>query len=138
MPQDTRLTIEPDIPAPLTPEAWAARHRSGPRRDRSGGSRMTTKTNALSSPSLFFEVYALGQAVRRLLAVAMVDSPLTPEEYAIYSAIFEDELTDAHAHGAPSGNAAHDRDGPHRAAGSPRPRPPDIECHVIAGRRWSA
>jgi DNA-binding MarR family transcriptional regulator len=45
----------------------------------------------LSSPSLFFEVYALGQSVRRLLAEAMRDSPLTPEEYAIYSAIFEDE-----------------------------------------------
>lgn len=44
-----------------------------------------------SSPSLFFEIHALGQAVRRLLASAMADSPLTPEEYAIYSAIFEDE-----------------------------------------------
>jgi DNA-binding MarR family transcriptional regulator len=44
-----------------------------------------------SSPSVFFEVYALGQSIRRLLATAMADSPLTPEQYAIYSAIFEDE-----------------------------------------------
>jgi DNA-binding MarR family transcriptional regulator len=44
-----------------------------------------------SSPSVFFEAYALNQSIRRLLAVAMVDSPLTPEQYAIYSAIFEDE-----------------------------------------------
>jgi DNA-binding MarR family transcriptional regulator len=33
----------------------------------------------------------LGQSIRQLLATAMADSPLTPEEYAIYSAIFEDE-----------------------------------------------
>jgi len=44
-----------------------------------------------SSPSVFFEVYALNQSIRRLLAIAMADSPLTPEQYAIYSAIFEDE-----------------------------------------------
>lgn len=44
-----------------------------------------------SSPSVFFEAYALNQSIRRLLAVAMADSPLTPEQYAIYSAIFEDE-----------------------------------------------
>jgi len=44
-----------------------------------------------SSPSVFFEVYALNQSIRRLLAVAMAQSPLTPEQYAIYSAIFEDE-----------------------------------------------
>ena len=44
-----------------------------------------------SSPSVFFEVYALGQSIRRLLATAMASSPLTPDEYAIYSAVFEDE-----------------------------------------------
>jgi DNA-binding MarR family transcriptional regulator len=43
------------------------------------------------SYSLFFDVYALGQAVRRLLAAAMAEGPLSPEDYAIYSAIFEDE-----------------------------------------------
>lgn len=43
------------------------------------------------SVSIFFEVYALGQSIRQLLATAMTDSPLTPEEYAIYSAIFDDE-----------------------------------------------
>jgi len=52
---------------------------------------MTQSDETLSSPSLFFEVYALNQAVGRLLGVAMVGSPLTPEEYAIYSAVFEDE-----------------------------------------------
>jgi DNA-binding MarR family transcriptional regulator len=44
-----------------------------------------------STLSIFFDVYALGQSISRLLATAMADSPLTPEEYAIYSAIFEDE-----------------------------------------------
>jgi len=44
-----------------------------------------------SSPSVFFEVYALNQSIRHLLAVAMAQSPLNPEQYAIYSAIFEDE-----------------------------------------------
>lgn len=39
--------------------------------------------------SLLFEVFATSQAVGRLLAVAMRDSPLTPSEYAVYSAIFE-------------------------------------------------
>lgn len=39
--------------------------------------------------SLLFEVFATGQAVGRLLATAMRDGPLTPAEYAIYSAIFE-------------------------------------------------
>lgn len=45
------------------------------------------------SPSVFFGVYALGQSVRQLLATAMAESPLGPEDYAIYSAIFENEQT---------------------------------------------
>lgn len=53
---------------------------------------MSDPEERLFSPSLFFEIYALNQAIGRLLTVAMVGSPLTPEEYAIYSAIFEDEL----------------------------------------------
>lgn len=40
---------------------------------------------------MFFEVFALGQSIRRLLVAAMADSPLRPEDYGIYSAIFEDE-----------------------------------------------
>lgn len=36
-----------------------------------------------------FDVFALGQAVGRLLASAMRDGPLTPSEYAVYSAVFE-------------------------------------------------
>ena len=39
--------------------------------------------------SLLFDVFALNQAVGRLLAEAMRDGPLTPSEYAVYSAVFE-------------------------------------------------
>jgi DNA-binding MarR family transcriptional regulator len=39
--------------------------------------------------SLLFDVFALNQAVGRLLAETMRDGPLTPVEYALYSAIFE-------------------------------------------------
>jgi len=41
--------------------------------------------------SVFLEVYALGQAVRQLLVAMLADGPLTPEEYAIYSVVFEAE-----------------------------------------------
>jgi DNA-binding MarR family transcriptional regulator len=39
--------------------------------------------------SLLFDVFATNQAVARLLAAAMRESPLSPHEYAVYSAIFE-------------------------------------------------
>jgi DNA-binding MarR family transcriptional regulator len=39
--------------------------------------------------SLLFEVFALNQAVGRFLADAMRGGPLTPAEYAVYSAMFE-------------------------------------------------
>ena len=39
--------------------------------------------------SLLFDVFAVNQAVGRLLAEVMQDGPLTPSEYAVYSAIFE-------------------------------------------------
>ena len=39
--------------------------------------------------SILFDVFALNQSVGRLLAQAMRDGPLTPAEYAVYSAIFE-------------------------------------------------
>lgn len=39
--------------------------------------------------SLLFEVFALNQSVGRFLADAMGEGPLTPPEYAVYSAIFE-------------------------------------------------
>lgn len=42
--------------------------------------------------SILFDVYALNQAVGRLLSGAMRDGPLTPAEYAVYSAIFELEV----------------------------------------------
>jgi DNA-binding MarR family transcriptional regulator len=40
---------------------------------------------------LLFDIFALNQAVGRLLDAYMIDSPLTPTEYAFYSAIFETE-----------------------------------------------
>jgi DNA-binding MarR family transcriptional regulator len=39
--------------------------------------------------SILFDVFALNQAVGRLLAAAMGEGPLTPGEYAVYSAVFE-------------------------------------------------
>jgi DNA-binding MarR family transcriptional regulator len=39
--------------------------------------------------SLLFEVFALNQAIGRFLADVMHDGPLTPAEYAVYSAVFE-------------------------------------------------
>ena len=39
--------------------------------------------------SLLFDVFALHQSVGRLLADALGQGPLTPTEYATYSAIFE-------------------------------------------------
>jgi DNA-binding MarR family transcriptional regulator len=41
--------------------------------------------------SIFFDLFVLGQRVRGLLASAMADAPLRPEEYATYSVVFEDE-----------------------------------------------
>ena len=41
--------------------------------------------------SVLFDVFALGQSVRRLLMTTMADGPLRPEEYAVYSAVFEAE-----------------------------------------------
>lgn len=39
--------------------------------------------------SVLFDVFALNQAVGRMLADALRDGPLTPSEYAVYSAILE-------------------------------------------------
>ena len=39
--------------------------------------------------SLLFDVFATSQAVGRLLAAAMQGGPLSPSDYAVYSAIFE-------------------------------------------------
>lgn len=39
--------------------------------------------------SLLFDVFALSEAVGRMLSDAMSDGPLTPSQYALYSAIFE-------------------------------------------------
>jgi DNA-binding MarR family transcriptional regulator len=40
--------------------------------------------------SLLFEFFATTQRIRTLLGRAMADSPLTPDEYAIYSVIFDE------------------------------------------------
>jgi len=39
--------------------------------------------------SVLFDVFALNQGVGRLLDAALADGPLSPAEYALYSAIFE-------------------------------------------------
>ena len=41
--------------------------------------------------SIFLEVFALDQAIGELLRDAMAGGPLTPEEYAAYSVVFEEE-----------------------------------------------
>lgn len=41
--------------------------------------------------SLFFDLFVLGERVRLLLGSAMAGAELRPEEYAIYSVVFEDE-----------------------------------------------
>ena len=41
--------------------------------------------------SVFFDLFVLQQRVRRLLSEAMAEGPLRPDEYAMYSAVFEDE-----------------------------------------------
>jgi DNA-binding MarR family transcriptional regulator len=41
--------------------------------------------------SLLFDVFVLGQRVRQLMAVGLAGAPLKPEEYAVYSVVFEEE-----------------------------------------------
>jgi len=50
-----------------------------------------TRASRRPPTSIFFEVFALGQAVRQVLMSTMSDAALSPEEYAVYSAIFEAE-----------------------------------------------
>lgn len=52
-----------------------------------------TSDGARADPptSLLFDIFALNQALGRMLDAYMSDSPLTPSEYAFYSAIFETE-----------------------------------------------
>jgi DNA-binding MarR family transcriptional regulator len=40
--------------------------------------------------SVLFELYAASRAVGELVGAAMADSPLTPEEYAVYSVLFDE------------------------------------------------
>jgi DNA-binding MarR family transcriptional regulator len=46
--------------------------------------------NPDSRLSVLFELYAASRAVGELVATAMADSPLTPEEYAVYSVLFDE------------------------------------------------
>ena len=41
--------------------------------------------------SIFLEAFALSQAIGALLREVMAGGPLTPEEYAVYSVVFEEE-----------------------------------------------
>lgn len=41
--------------------------------------------------SLLFDVFVLDQRIGQLLETAMADSPLRPEDYAVYSVVFEEE-----------------------------------------------
>jgi DNA-binding MarR family transcriptional regulator len=41
--------------------------------------------------SLLFDLFVLGQRIRRFLTSAMASGPLRPEEYAVYSVVFERE-----------------------------------------------
>lgn len=50
---------------------------------------MSEEDSGALGTSLLFDVFALSQAVGRYLAAAMRDGPLSPTEYAVYSAIFE-------------------------------------------------
>jgi DNA-binding MarR family transcriptional regulator len=40
--------------------------------------------------SVLFELYAASRAVGQLVATAMADGPLTPDEYAVYSVLFDE------------------------------------------------
>ena len=40
--------------------------------------------------SVLFELHAASRAAGELLAAAMADSPLTPEDYAVYSVLFDE------------------------------------------------
>jgi DNA-binding MarR family transcriptional regulator len=48
------------------------------------------KRQPASRLSLLFEVFAASRQVGELLATAMASSPLTPEEYAVYSVLFDE------------------------------------------------
>lgn len=50
--------------------------------------------------SLLFDVFVLEQRVGQLLETAMATSPLRPEDYAVYSVVFEEEAV------SPTGMAA--------------------------------
>ena len=54
------------------------------------GSILSVKRRPTSRLSILFEVYAASRQVGELLATAMASSPLTPEEYAVYSVVFDE------------------------------------------------
>lgn len=48
------------------------------------------KRRPTSRLSVLFEIFAASRQVQELLATAMAASPLTPEEYAVYSVLFDE------------------------------------------------
>src|ERR671913_203661 len=42
-----------------------------------------------SGLSLLWQLFVTGQQVKQLLGAAMADAPLTPDEYAVYSVLFD-------------------------------------------------
>jgi DNA-binding MarR family transcriptional regulator len=48
------------------------------------------RRNPDSRLSVLFELYAASRAAGELIKAAMADAPLTPEEYAVYSVLFDE------------------------------------------------
>ncbi len=90
---DDRLAIEVDLPRRLDVGQLGQRLRPGVGRDPEYRGRRETMTEPprRTTYSIFFDLFVLGQRVRGLLATAMADAPLRPEDYATYSVVFEDE-----------------------------------------------
>ena len=94
--------------------------------------------------SVLYDVYVLGQAVNEMLIEGLAEAPLTPTEYAIYSAIIEREPATpselSHALGMPAQTMS-DWIGTLRERGhaTTRRNPRDGRSHLVgltpAGRR---
>ncbi len=83
----------------------------------------TRGTADLRPDSLLYEIFVLGQAVRRMLDAAMADGPLRPEEYAVYSVVFEPEIDHPDRHGRRALDATDHGHGLDRADGATRSCP---------------
>lgn len=86
--------------------------------------------------SILFDVFELGQRVRTLLATAMRDAGIRPDEYAAYSVVFENERITAtelaRALGMPVTTAAdYVRAMTARGHLSKQPHPTDNRAHLL-------